>query len=495
MRKVFWTLFVLLISTSASSQQLALVNGTAIPVTGAQAIENAVVLIDDGRITRIGENLEVPSGYEVLDVRGKWITPGIIDTNVHLILTTIPEFFIKYEDRLTDIAIQSAQVGLKYGLTTMPDTWGPLPPLLEARDRINSGEFVGSRILVAGNIIGTGGPFSQSFMGGWPLNGLTVRYGGWVRPEIRQRIDALWEDDVGPAMIAMTPEEAALTLRKYIAKGVDFVKIGVSGHGLGAVEPLLFSPAVLEAMRKEVRAAGIPLTTHTFTIESLRLAVQMEPDLLLHPNVMSPSWEYATDKQREAITSLMAQIAAKGIYAGLMMVPEENKSRIYAEWDYREHTDTPSLNRIMDERQFAMAGVSHEKQVAGLKAWLDSGIKYTLATDQGPDSTDLGPVAWGRLGRMHFGRMIGLQEAGASPMEVLVASTRAGAEAYGLEKTLGTLEAGKIADMLVLDADPLLDIANMRKINAVIKDGKIVDREALPTVKVLDYDPSLPWPF
>ena len=495
MRKGFWVLIFMVICSTASSQQLALVNGTVIPVTDTSPIENAVALIDDGLITRIGRNLEVPSGYEVLDVSGKWITPGIIDTNVHLILTTVPEFFIKYEDRLTDIAIQSAQVGLKYGLTTMPDTWGPLPPLLEARDRINRGEFVGSRILVAGNIIGTGGPFSQSFMGGWPLDGLTVRYGGWVHPDIRRRIDALWEDDVGPEMIAMTPEEAGLAMRKYIAKGVDFVKIGVSGHGLGAVEPLLFSPEALEAMRKEVRAAGIPLTTHTFTIESLRLAIEMEPDLLLHPNVMSPSWAYATDKQREAITLLMGEIADKGIHAGLMMVPEENKSRIYSEWDYKEHADTPSLNRIMDQRQFAMAGVSHEKQVAGLRAWIESGVKYTLATDQGPDSSDLGPVAWGRLGRMHFGRMIGLQEAGASPMEVLVASTRAGAEAYGLDKRLGTLEEGKIADMLVLDADPLQDIANMRQINAVIKDGRLVDREALPTVKVLDYDPSLPWPF
>ena len=118
----------------------------------------------------------------------------------------------------------------------MPDTWGPLEPLLEARNRINQGEFVGSRVLVAGNIIGIGGPFSQYFMGGWFLHGLTTRYGGWVHPEIQRRINRLWEDDVGPAMLAMTADEAAEVLRKYIAKGVDFVKVGVSGHGLGPFE-------------------------------------------------------------------------------------------------------------------------------------------------------------------------------------------------------------------------------------------------------------------
>ena len=88
--------------------------------------------------------------------------------------------------------------------------------------------------------------------------------------------------------------------------------------------------------------------------------------------------------------------------------------------------------------------------------WIDGGVKYTLATDQGPEAADLGPVAWGRF---------------------------------------GTIETGKLADLLVLDADPLQDIANLRKINQVIKDGRIVDREALPTVRVLDFDPEAPWPY
>jgi imidazolonepropionase-like amidohydrolase len=482
-------------SVAMASDKLALNGGTVIQATGEAPIRDAMVLIDNGRIVRIGADTKAPQGYRQIDVSGKWITPGLIDSNVHLILMTVPEFFIKYEDRLTDIAIQSAQVGLKYGLTTMPDTWGPLQPLLEARDRINSGEFVGSRVLVAGNIIGTGGPFSQSFMGGWPANGLTLRYGGWVKPAIQRRIDALWEDDVGPDMVAMTPEEAAIALRNYIAKGVDFVKVGVSGHGLGRAEPLLFSREALQAMREETRQAGIPFATHTFTVESLRLAVELEPELLVHPNVMNPPWQYASSSQKKAIRSLIGTIAKKGIYAGLMSIPEREKSRIYAEWDFREHADEPELNEIMVNRQLGMAGQTFEEQAAGTRVWLDGGVKFTLATDQGPDTADLGPVIWGRLGRMHFNRMIGLQDVGASPMDILVAATRNGAEAYGLGDELGTVEEGKIADLLVLDADPLSDIANMKKINMVIKDGQIIDRESLPTIKVLDYDPDLPWPY
>ncbi len=489
---------ILLITINAAvmaSDKLALTGATVIQATGESPIVDATVLIEDGRIRKISKHATVPSGYRQIDVKGKWITPGLIDSNVHLILMTVPEFFVKYENRLTDIAIQSAQVGLKYGLTTMPDTWGPLKPLLEARDRINKGEFVGSRVLVAGNIIGTGGPFSQSFMGGWPTSGMTLRYGGWVKPAIQRRIDALWEDDVGPAMVAMTPDEAAIAIRNYMAKGVDFVKVGVSGHGLGRAEPLLFSSEALHAMREEVRKAGIPFTTHTFTVESLRLAVELDPDLLLHPNVMNPPWQNASPPQKEAIRSLIKTISDKGIYAGLMAIPEKEKSRIYAEWDFREHTDEPYLNEIMVNRQLGMAATTFEERAVGTRVWLDGGVKYTLATDQGPDTADLGPVVWGRLGRMHFDRMIGLQDVGASPMDILIASTRNGAEAYGLGDELGTVEEGKIADLLVLDANPLSDIANMKKINMVIKDGQIIDRDSLPTVKVLDYDPDLPWPY
>jgi imidazolonepropionase-like amidohydrolase len=496
MRNVIGLVLLIAINAAAmASEGLALTGGTIIKATGESPIVGSMVLIDNGRISKISADTSVPPGYQQIDVKGKWITPGLIDSNVHLILMTVPEFFIKYEDQLTDIAIQSAQVGLKYGLTTMPDTWGPLKPLLEARDRINNGEFVGSRVLVAGNIIGTGGPFSQSFMGGWPANGLTLRYSGWVKPAIQRRIDALWEDDVGPAMVAMTPEEAATTLRNYIAKGVDFVKVGVSGHGLGGAEPLLFSREALVAMREEARIADIPFTTHTFTVESLRLAVELEPDLLVHPNVMNPPWRYASQLQKESILLSIKTIAEKGIYAGLMSIPEKEKSRIYAEWDFREHTDEPYLNEIMVNRQLGMAATTFKERAVGTRVWLDGGVKFTLATDQGPDTADLGPVVWGRLGRMHFNRMIGLQDVGASPMDILIAATRNGAEAYGLGDELGTVEEGKIADLLVLDANPLADIANMRKINMVIKDGQIIDRESLPTVKVLDYDSDLAWPY
>ena len=98
------------------------------------------------------------------------------------------------------------------------------------------------------------------------------------------------------------------------------------------------------------------------------------------------------------------------------------------------------------------------------------------------------------MGRRHFEVMEGLQEAGATPMDILIAATRHGAEAYGLADSLGTVQAGKLADLLVVDADPLSDIRNLRRIRYVVKNGRLVDRAALPTIHVLQFDPEARWP-
>jgi len=482
----------------ANAQESALVlrGGTVISMGEAGVLENAAVVVDQGRIAWMGpaDDVEVPEGADVVDVSGKWIIPGLIDTNVHLILTTVPEFYVRYEDDLVDIAIQSAQVGLKYGMTTMADSWGPLDPLIEARDRIREGEFVGSDVLVAGNIIGTGGPFTPYFMEGWGLRGKSLRYGDWVTPVIQERINQLWEAGMGPELMALTPEELAGKMESYLERGVDFVKLGISGHGIEPVEPLMFTDAQLEAMVAVIREAGIPFQTHTFTIPSLVQAVRLRPDLLQHPNVMSPSWLSASDLQKHAILAQIDVIRDAGILSGLMAIPEREQLRIYQEWD-ASMSDDPALDEIMRYRQAWYEGVDYDMMAAGLRVWLDAGVPYTIATDQGPEDADLGPTVWGRMGRAHFDRMVGLQDAGAEPLDILRAATLTGAEAYRLGGDRGSVEVGKRADLLVLGSNPLEDIANVRDILHVMQRGMLIDRDALPVNPVLDYDPELPWPY
>jgi imidazolonepropionase-like amidohydrolase len=483
-------------AATPATERSALAGGTVITATGEPPIPDAVVLMENGRIKAVGArgSVAIPPGVPVIDVRGKFITPGLIDTNVHLVLMTVPEFFVKYENKFEDIAIESAQVGLKYGITTMMDTWGPLDPLLKARNRLNRGEVLGSRVLIGGNIVGMGGPFSPYMLGGAPLHGLDFRYGGWVQSALQNRINDLWEADMGPRLLALTPPELREAMRQYLAKGVDFVKVAVSAHGIQPVEPLMFSPEQLRALREEVKKAGRPFLTHTFTLESLRMAVDVDTDLLQHPNVMAP--EPGTPSQIAARDALIAEIKRKNIYCALMLIPSKEQFKILHEWKAEDHPKDSDINQIMLSRQAGATPEIYKERVAALRPWLDAKVPFTLATDGGLEVSELGPVVWGRLGRYEFERMEALHDAGASNLEILMGATRRGAEAYGLGRDLGTVETGKIADLLVLDADPLQDIHNFRKINMVFKDGRVIDRKALPTVHAVDfYDPEAPWPF
>src|SRR6185369_11021213 len=98
----------------------------------------------------------IPTGARQIDARGKWIVPGLIDTNVHLSLyggqNERYETLVRYEPRFDDIVLEAAQIDLSYGITTVRDSYGALVPLTHVRDRINRGEAVGARIFAAGNI-------------------------------------------------------------------------------------------------------------------------------------------------------------------------------------------------------------------------------------------------------------------------------------------------------------------------------------------------------
>src|SRR5262249_26097860 len=150
-----------------SAETIAITGATLIDGTGAAAIPDAVIVIDGNKITAVGPraSVRVPAGARQIDAAGKYVIPGLMDANVHLVLGSAIEFIVRYEGRYEDLIEEAAQVTLKNGLTTVFDSWGPLQPLLNVRDRIKRGEAVGSRMFVAGNIVGFSGPFGRDFNG------------------------------------------------------------------------------------------------------------------------------------------------------------------------------------------------------------------------------------------------------------------------------------------------------------------------------------------
>jgi len=441
---------------------LVIQGATVIDGTGRPPILNAVIIVANGRIGAVGPaaSTPVPRGARVIDGRGKFVIPGMMDANVHLVFGVSIEFLARYEDRLDDLIAEGAQVALANGLTTVFDSWGPLRPLQRVRDRIARGEIPGARLFVAGNIIGFTGPFGRDFNG--PAETAASK------PFVK-RINTLWEEGTGPELMWLPPDTLRGAIRAYLAKRPDFIKFPVSGHTLQ--ETLMWTPEQQRVIVEETRRAGIGVQTHTTSIESLRQALDAGVDLMQHCSISGrlpipgplfdrlkagPTWCAI-----QAMTTARIEVEASTRSAGF-------PPRIY--WD--------ELVRIEDQNERRM---------------IAAGIPVLLATDAGlmnPDEAASMPADLHRdestaLGRAHFLWFKAAAEKGMAPMDAILSATRNIARAYRKDAELGTIEPGKRADLVLLDADPLSDITNVEKIAVVIKDGVVVDRGALPLRRVL----------
>src|SRR5213596_3720277 len=157
------------VTVAGQPASLAIVGATVVDGNGGAALADASVVASGSKIVAVGPraSVSIPAGARVVDGRGKWVVPGLVDTNVHLSLyggvNDRYETLVRYASQQNDIVLEAAQIDLRYGITTVRDSYGMLVPLTAVRDRINSGQAIGPRILAAGNIVGWGGPYSVSF--------------------------------------------------------------------------------------------------------------------------------------------------------------------------------------------------------------------------------------------------------------------------------------------------------------------------------------------
>jgi imidazolonepropionase-like amidohydrolase len=393
-----------------------------------------------------------------------------MDANVHLLLDNGGLTLAKFEGRFDEIAIESAQLALKGGLTTVFDSWGPREYLVKARAAIDAGRAVGSRVFLAGNIIGLGGPFSEDFDLDYP------RMRQVMTGEFADRMNALWQENVGPELTMMSPEQVRREIRAYAGRGVDFLKYAVTAHGLRAEQYILFSPRVQKIIVEEGHRAGITVQTHTTSNEGLNLAVEAGVDMLQHCDVV-----YGKEPISPENAALIAQ---RRVPCAILAYPDvalrwysesaKRKPELAAAFEFRESTDRNQ------------------------RALLNAGTIILLSTDAGTISATSMNEGWKEfsppegdivhLGEGHFNWLLAVEQKGMKPMDALQAATRNIARAYKVDKELGTLEKGKKADLLVLARNPLQSAANYRSIEVVVKDGKIVDRAALPSQRLLSFE-------
>ena len=462
---------------------IAIVGVTVIDGNGGAPASGSTIVVSGRRIKEIGpeSSITVPRDARLIDGEGKYVIPGIVDTNVHMSPLRGEPTFARYWERLDEIVLQGVQLQLKHGTTTVRDSYGTLEPLKKVRDAIEQGEVIGPRMFVAGNIVGWGGPYSDTFS--------RIQESGLSFFE--ERINALFTQGTGEHLMHMTADELRLAINEYLDKGPDFIKYGGTWH-INYPTLIGFSPRAQKVIVEETQKRGLVAETHSTTLEGLLISIEAGVDVIQHPEVVG---------HREITDEIVELIVERDVICS--MLPNKYTGTIWQEYlEKQSRAVNSKQRRLINQTTAEIWRVQEETGVNNTETILIPNlemrrrnaiklIKAGCTISVGPDNV-IGIAPEFRRSRKSehldpgIGTIIaieGLVELGMSPSEAIVAATKNGAIACKGIHDFGTLETGKFADMLILSADPLSDISNLRNLDMVMKEGQLVDLGVLPTVR------------
>ena len=443
-------------SASHAIAQSAFIGATLFDGTGADPVEDAVVIVMGDRILGVGKRneVEIPDYLAVVDVRGKWIVPGLIDAHIHFFqsggLYTRPDVidlreWRSYEAEMVDIDADLEETFRRYlasGVTSVVDVGGGYWNF-KVRDKAN-GQLHAPRTAVAGPLVST-----------------------VSRPQM----------DIGdpPIIEVHSPEEARDLVRKQLEYEPDLVKIWFIVPRDGNFEPNL---PIIEATIDEAHAAGVRVAVHATQLEAARASVEAGADVLVHSvddRAVDDAFIDLVKDRGTVYTSTLIVMEGYGEVLGgsvrmLDVERELGDPDVVMTWsELPLGADTEEVRARRLERLERTMVVMQ----ANLKAMQDGGAIVAAGTDAGNIGTLHGPAIHREFELM--------AEAGLTPREILIDATRNAALVFAPEPETGTIEAGKFADFLILDADPLADVANLRHIHRVVKGGVTLDpAEILP---------------
>ena len=394
--------------------------------TGGPVRDDVAVLVEDGVIRRIGRASEpCPEGARLLDVGQRTVMPGLIEAHTH-ILTETPQTLRGAEPFLPGTPTHFLQAELReflrMGVTTVRFTGAQAEWPQEARQAMRYGAFRGPRLLTCGKIISATAP------GG--------RFYGTMYRE------------------ADGPDDMRRAVREQIRAGADFVKImttGARSNELEDPDPLQVTPAELAAVADEAHRMGYRLSAHAEGNAGSEAAIMHGADTIEHGIFLH---------QRPDLLDLMAE-------NDQVLVP--TLSGYYWMAGLGEVIDPAAAERVpeMPPELVELANINLANGSASMRAARDAGVKIALGSDM--------EVSVGQeIQRMIFN--------GLTPAETIVAATSTAAYALGLQEYVGTVEEGKLADLLIVDGDPLTApelLADSAQIWLVLQLGVPVAGQAL----------------
>jgi imidazolonepropionase-like amidohydrolase len=411
-------------NAAAQERVLVLDGGTLIDGTGRSPVSNAAIVVEGTRIKAVGVRGQIsyPAGATVIRLDGRTILPGLIDGHVHLRDYQVPMF-------------------LPYGVTTIADIHNDTAWSLAQREALRNGTIKGPRLFVSGaRVTGPLGPPTTD--------------GSYVR----------------------TVDEARAYVRSLAKAGVDHIKVD-----------LTITDDQLRAVIEEGAAAHLKVLGHT---QNIRKAVDMGFRHMEHMDTMARALlEQAGQNPRPAGTTseaavdpalfppLIADFAKKGVYVNPTLVLSwagaTERWRDQAALAMQLVKD-PSLAFVPADakaawtREPGRARAGYANVATFLKQYSDAGGKVLAATDTGCCTQIIPGLS------LHY-EMQMLTDIGIPPMKVIQGATLWAAEVIGQEQTLGSIEAGKLADFTVIEGNPLADIGATKNVRLVIKGGQVME--------------------
>lgn len=420
---------------AARSVAFAFTHVTVIDATGAEAKPDFTVLISGGRIVEVGpsQRVRLPKDAQVINAGGKFLIPGLWDMHVHL--------------DAGGAALFPALIA--NGVTSVREMGGSGELALTLREKVKAGSLLGPRINATGLILE-----SPRFI------------------QIVERING--ESFTGKRIGVANADDARLAIEANVKMGADFLKIRTCA-----------SRDSYLAIAAEAKRAGLPLVGHLPDGISPLEASDAGQRSIEHGWVMLDP--IPADKLKEIAARLVKDdthvvptlVGGRGFRltpdAEVLAIVDDKAGLRDARRKYVPQSLANFWRKQIEMKKFEnqvdwQAVRENNRQI--FRALHQAGVKMMTGTDLG------GPLTYPGFG-LHDELELLVKEVGLTPAEALQSATRIPAEFMGLRACLGTVEKGKLADLTLIEANPLSDITNTRRLAAVVRGGRLFDKAEL----------------